>query len=51
VDGAPRELWRSAGMRMEEEYSPKQKMRTWMRNILDDEARSGKISSAQSPPH
>ncbi|MCI60652.1 hypothetical protein A2U01_0081908, partial [Trifolium medium] len=47
-DGAPRELWGSAGMKMEEEYFPKRGMRTGMRNILYGGARSGKVSSAQS---
>ncbi|PNX68578.1 hypothetical protein L195_g064041, partial [Trifolium pratense] len=42
VDGAPRELWGSAGMKMEEEYSSKQEMGTGMVNILDGGARSGK---------
>ncbi|MCI63974.1 hypothetical protein A2U01_0085231, partial [Trifolium medium] len=50
VDGALRELWGSAGIGMEEEYSPKREMRTGMRNILDGGARSGKISSVHSPP-
>jgi hypothetical protein len=35
---------------MEEEYSPKRKMRTGMENILDGGARSGKVSFGQSPP-
>ncbi|MCI45955.1 hypothetical protein A2U01_0067195, partial [Trifolium medium] len=38
------------GMEMEEEYSPKREMGTRMDNILDGGARSGKVSSAQSPP-
>ncbi|MCI60379.1 hypothetical protein A2U01_0081635, partial [Trifolium medium] len=52
VDGAPRELWGSAGMGMgmEEEYSPKRGMWTGKGNILDGGARSGKVSSVQSPP-
>jgi hypothetical protein len=34
---------------MEEEYSPKREMRTEIENILDDGARSDKLSSGQSP--
>ncbi|MCI76638.1 hypothetical protein A2U01_0097908 [Trifolium medium] len=37
------------GMEMEEEYSPKRRMRTGMVNILDGGARSGKVPSVQSP--
>ncbi|MCI45449.1 hypothetical protein A2U01_0066688, partial [Trifolium medium] len=48
VDGSPRELWESAGMRMEEEYSPKREMKTEMRNILNGGTRSGKVHPAQS---
>jgi hypothetical protein len=50
VDEYPQELWGSARMGMDEEYSPKRGMRTGMRNILDDGARSGKVSSGHSPP-
>jgi hypothetical protein len=32
-------------MRMEEEFSPKGEMRTWIGNILDGETRNGKIFS------
>ncbi|MCI03225.1 hypothetical protein A2U01_0024260 [Trifolium medium] len=46
VDGSPRELWGSAGMEMEEEYSLKREIETRMGNILDDEASSRKVSSA-----
>ncbi|MCI40043.1 hypothetical protein A2U01_0061275, partial [Trifolium medium] len=49
VDGSLQELWGSA--RMEKEYSPKREMETGMGNILDGGAMSGKLSSAQSPPH
>ncbi|PNX55537.1 hypothetical protein L195_g049166, partial [Trifolium pratense] len=51
VNGAPRDPWGSVGMGMKEEYSPQRKMGTGMRNILDGGARSGKVSSAQSPPY
>ncbi|MCI90715.1 hypothetical protein A2U01_0112009, partial [Trifolium medium] len=46
--GSPRELWESAGMWIEEEYSPKREMRTEMGNILNGGTRSGKVPSAQS---
>ncbi|MCI49524.1 hypothetical protein A2U01_0070768, partial [Trifolium medium] len=49
VDGSPWELWRSMGMGMEEEYSPKRGMGTGMVNILDCGAMSGKVPSVQSP--
>jgi hypothetical protein len=51
VDGYPQELWRSAKMEMEEDYSPKREMETRMENILDGGSRSGKVSSGQSQPH
>jgi hypothetical protein len=49
-DGFPWELWGSAGMGMEVEYSPKRGMGTGMGNILDGGAKSGKVSPSQSPP-
>jgi chloramphenicol 3-O-phosphotransferase len=39
----------SVGMRMDEECSPKRGMETGMDNILNGRAKSGKISSSQSP--
>jgi hypothetical protein len=48
VNGYSRELWGSAGMRMEEEYSPKRGMGTEMGNIFDGGTKSGKVSSGQS---
>ncbi|MCI58493.1 hypothetical protein A2U01_0079748, partial [Trifolium medium] len=48
VDGSLRKLWGSAGMEIEEEYSPKRGMRTEMENILDDGTRSSKVTSGQS---
>jgi hypothetical protein len=41
--------WGSAEMAMEEEYSLKCRMRTEMRNTLNDGARSSKVLSGQSP--
>ncbi|MCI36877.1 hypothetical protein A2U01_0058101, partial [Trifolium medium] len=49
VDGSSWELWGSAGMGMKEEYFPKRRMRTGMRNILNGGTRSGKEPSAKSP--
>ncbi|MCI86969.1 hypothetical protein A2U01_0108250, partial [Trifolium medium] len=50
VDGSPLKLWGSAGMEMEEDYSPKRGMKTEMENILDGETKSSKVTSGQSPP-
>jgi hypothetical protein len=36
-------------MRIEEEYFPKRRIKTEMRNILDGRTMSGKVSSGQSP--
>ncbi|MCI90105.1 hypothetical protein A2U01_0111396, partial [Trifolium medium] len=46
VDGSPWELWGSAKMGMEKDYSPKWRMETEMGNILDGGAKSGKVPSA-----
>jgi hypothetical protein len=48
VGGYPRELWESAGMEMEEEFSPKLEMGTG--NILNGGERGGKETPGQSPP-
>jgi hypothetical protein len=49
VDRSPRKLWRSVGMSMEEEYSPKWGSETGMRNTLDGVKRSGKVRSLFNP--
>jgi hypothetical protein len=38
-------MWRK------EEYSPKRRMKTEMKNILDGGTKNDKVSSGQSPPH
>jgi hypothetical protein len=50
VDGYLRELWKSAGMRMEEEYSLNRGMGTRMRNILDGGQRVIKYALVNSRP-
>jgi hypothetical protein len=47
VDGSQLKLLVSVGIRMREEYLPKRRMRTGMRNILEGGVRTDKVSSAQ----